>query len=96
MPGVEPLDPAWLSRAECEQVVNNLHPVLESLHVSPDPRAWQLRRPDPEIAPFLYTYARYMQCLQPDNDWDDAAARVWQQMETDAAGASSAPLARLA
>ncbi|MGN6369281.1 MAG: hypothetical protein ACTHN5_13555 [Phycisphaerae bacterium] len=90
------VDPDWLPRAECEQVVNNLHPVLESLHVSLDPRAWQLRKPDPEIAPFMYTYARYMHCVQPDNDWDDAARRVWQQMETDAAGTGSPPLARLA
>ena len=89
-------DPSWLPRPECEEVVNNLRPVLDSLNVSVDPRTWQLRKPDPEIAPFMYTYARYMHCIEPDNDWDDAAQRVWIEMETDAQNLKTAPLGRLA
>jgi hypothetical protein len=90
------IDPAWLPRPECEQVMNNLRPVLESLNISLDPRSWELRKPDPEIAPFMYTYARYMHCIEPDNDWDNAAQRVWIQMESDARESKTAPLGRLA
>jgi hypothetical protein len=90
------VDPAWIPRAECEPVVNNLRHVLESLNVSMDPRAWQLRKPDAEIAPFMYTYARYMDRVDPGNDWDDAARRIWEEMEADAKHAESSPLGRLA
>ena len=89
------VDPAWIPRAECEEVVNNLRPVLESLNVSLDPRAWQLRKPDSEIAPFMYTYARYMHGAEPDNDWDDAADRVWLEMESDAQNAKTTLSGRL-
>ena len=52
----------------------------------------QLPRPRFRIAPFVPTYARYMHCVEPDNDWDDAARRVWLQMETDAREGSNLPL----
>ena len=89
------VNPKWLTREECAQVTENLRPILESLNVPVDPRVWQMRTPDSEIAPFIYTMARYMDQVEPESDWGEAAKRVWSLLEEQAKASASTPLARL-
>ena len=44
---------------------------------------------DPELAPFVYAMARYMQPIEPENDWDAVAVRIWPQMEESGVAARS-------
>jgi hypothetical protein len=86
------VNPDWLKRSDCEQVMATLHPVLESLALPVDARHWSLRNPDPELAPFVYTMARYMMPIEPENDWDTVALRIWSLMEANSRTAEISPI----
>ncbi|HUO08778.1 MAG TPA: hypothetical protein VM008_10790 [Phycisphaerae bacterium] len=75
------VNPDWLKAPDCQRVIDHLRPVLESLAIPLDARHWELREPDPELAPFVYAMARYMRPLEPHNDWDAVAQRIWSLME---------------
>ena len=87
------INPNWLPRADCEQVVDHLRPVLESLAIPVDARHWELRNPDPELAPFVYAMARYMRPIEPDLDWDAVARRIWSFLEESGVAQRFAPVA---
>jgi hypothetical protein len=70
-------DPRWLYSEDCLATLAKLQPALDALGILPEPRRWQLRTPEPELAPFVYAMACYRAPLEPDADWEAVAERVW-------------------